>query len=486
MVTNYQNLISGTRLRVSRVTDRNLTTEILSDKRRILTTSAFRRLQTKAQVFSLEKNAAIRSRLTHTLDVSYFGELMAEKIFEKLVEKKSIKKGMQQAFVQTVENACLLHDIGNPPFGHLGEFAIRDWFYKREKEIKKIWNSNSVRGKSLESHLNGFKYFDGNAQGIRIVTKLQWLDNSYGLNLTCTLLASIVKYLSSSPNKDKPFSHKIGFFESEEKIIKDVWKVLGLRTDPNGLPLQRHPLTFIMETADDIAYSIYDIEDAIEKHVITMEGFFEAMENEEDEIITNIKQEFYAENNKKDVLYAKFSEFTNFAIKVTRDLFVEKAVECFVNNEEKILSGEFSGSLLDKNAKAKALRKFLNGFAQEHIYTSREAIEIELSGYRIIQKILDSFLPLLRISHKEFKNLENPRELAYGELTLERKLYSLLPNKHLLAYKHFTEKVKEQDRITPEIILRTHLVVDYLSGMTDSHAVKVFDILNGISTSTSI
>jgi dGTPase len=480
MASIYEKLISGERLRKSTVPTRNLNTEMLSDKSRIVLSSAFRRLQIKAQVFSLEKNAAIRSRLTHTLEVAFFGELMAEQIFENLLKNGTVNEELRRAFVLTVENACLLHDIGNPPFGHLGEFAIRGWFDKNEKEIKKIWNSNGVREKTPEVHLNGFKNFDGNAQGFRIITKLQWLDNPFGLNLTCSLLASVIKYLSSSPNKDKQFSHKVGFFETEKNLVYEIWKRLELKTSKNELPLQRHPFTFIMEAADDIAYSVHDIEDAIEKRVVVVEDFFNAMRKDVPEI-QEVYNEYYVETPENNGLFARFSDFSRFRIKLIRELFINKAVQSYIKNEEKILSGEFEGSLLETDETSRITKDFLQSYARKYIYTSHEAIDIELSGHKIIHKILDGFLPLLRLSKSDFDRLEFPEKLRYGELALERRLFSLLPNKHFLAYKYFTSKDEPL-----EIVLRTHLLIDYLSGMTDSHAVKVFDVLQGISTSTTL
>lgn len=479
----YESLIRNDRLRETSFPNRNLTTEMLSDKKRILLSSAFRRLQTKAQVFSLEKNAAIRSRLTHTLEVALFGELIAEQIFDNLLEKGSVTEKLRRAFILSVENACLLHDIGNPPFGHLGEFAIRAWFEKKEKEMKRIWKSHGIRERTPEIYLDGFKNFDGNAQGFRIVSKLQWLDNEFGLNLTCTLLASIIKYLSSTPDQERKFCQKAGFYESERNLVTEIWKKLQLETTDSGLPLQRHPFTFIMEAADDIAYSINDIEDAIEKRVVSDKDFFDFMdqEGERNEEIREIKDKFYKATSVEEGNYhARYSEFTHFRIKLIRN-HIGKVADSYVKNEEKILEGKFESSLIDADKETKATKKFLQHFAQKYIYTSHEAVEIELSGHRIIQTILDSFLPLLRLARSDFEKLDNPSDLKYGELALERRLYSLLPNKHLIAYKSFTEENEEL-----EIVYRTHLIIDYLSGMTDGHAVKVFDILSGISTSATI
>src|SRR5713101_8353436 len=95
------------------------------------------------------------------------------------------------------------------------------------------------------------------------------------MNLTCSLLASYLKYLGQRPDRNHKFRKKIGYFPSEEEVVKDVWKKLGLLTDPEGFPMQRHPLTFLMEAADDIAFCLSDIEDALEKRVVPENEFIE-------------------------------------------------------------------------------------------------------------------------------------------------------------------------------------------------------------------
>jgi dGTPase len=293
-------------------------------------------------------------------------------------------------------------------------------------------------------------------------------------------LASTIKYLCTSPDKDKQFSHKVGFFETEKDLIQKIWEKLGLKINKNGIPMQRHPFTFIMEAADDIAYSVHDIEDAIEKRVVVAKDFFDAM-NAENEGVQAVFTKMYQENPKDDEFLARYSEFTRFRIKLIRDLFISNVIDNYIENEGHILSGEFEGSLLEAEEESKITKDFLQSFARKNVYTSHEAVDIELSGHKIIHEILDNFIPLLRLSEKDFQRLESPQALKYGELVLERRLYSLLPNKHLLTYKYFSRQNPDL-----EIVHRTHLIIDYLSGMTDNHAVKVFNGLQGISTAITI
>ena len=129
--------------------------------------TSFRRLQTKAQVFSLERNAAVRSRLTHTLEVAMYGELLAGKAFDALLQKSPVEESLRLPFVVTVETACLLHDIGNPPFGHLGEFAIRKWFEEDQRSLPQTWQEAGIPRRDLTRHYQALANFDGNAQGFR-------------------------------------------------------------------------------------------------------------------------------------------------------------------------------------------------------------------------------------------------------------------------------------------------------------------------------
>lgn len=487
----YAKFLSVERHTTTSIPGRNPTFEMFSDKGRIITSTAFRRLQTKAQVFSLEKNAAVRSRLTHTLEVSLYGQLIAEKILNKI--KDDLTEDQRRIFSSAVENACLLHDIGNPPFGHLGEFAIREWFKENKKKIKYIWRENNINKEDIDKYLESFLHFDGNPQGLRIVTKLLLLNSEDGLNLTYTLIASIIKYLDSKPNTDGDFKKKIGFFETERDIIVDVWRKLGLRYDKDNI-LQRHPLVFIMEAADDIAYSLSDIEDAIEKNIISPSDFFveikkyiqyemndmrisssEKYDLMEDILVIidkhNKKIRFDKKNNDevKDIV-----DFVNFKIDVSSYL-VDRASEAYVKNHENIINGYFFESLIEYDKVSKILREALKKYSSKNIYTSHEAVNIELSGFKIIQKILNRFKILLNLSKDNFDRCIEGK-VKYGEFALEKRLCTLLPKKHLRAYRFACENNK-----TYEIIYRTHLIIDYLSGMTDSHAVKIFKMISGYS-----
>ena len=453
--------LSTTRLRPSSIPGRSAFEESLSDKARIVASTAFRRLQTKAQVFSLERNAAVRSRLTHTLEVAMYGQLIASKVADQLSQDGLWSQDSRNQLVTCVENACLLHDIGNPPFGHLGEFAIRTWFRSNDHTLLDAWRSQGVPPEQSENYRTAYKEFDGNPQGFRIVTLLQWLKDPYGLNLTCSLLAAMVKYPHGQSGTGA-FAKKLGYFPSEAGVKMRVWEESGLRQG------QRHPLAFIMEAADDIAYCLSDIEDAIEKRIITEEQFFKAIE--------------HSGAARFDTLRAKgpvssTARFVDFRVALTRHL-VNDAVKTFTDRYDDILSGRLDKALLDCDADCNETLDALKGYARQHIFVSREAVNIELGGYHIVQDLLDRFLELLLLPRREFSAVlpRSGQKIKHGELALPVRLASLLPGRQLLAYQNAVAAMPDL-----EAVFRTQVIVDYVSGMTDSHALQVHRVLRGAS-----
>ncbi|WP_206436313.1 dGTP triphosphohydrolase [Xanthomonas oryzae] len=212
----YQTLLTNERLRPSSRGKESIAQEVESDRSRVLYSASFRRLQRKTQVFPLEDNAAVRTRLTHSLEVAHVGRFLATSVIQRVSEKGLIASwgldltDFKHAFVVTVEVACLLHDIGNPPFGHFGEAAIAKWFTKCSAK---------------NSYFNDFTGFDGNPQGFRIVTKLNGSDGLTGMNLTLSQLASTLKYPSTPSEKSR--YKKFGAFFTEQEALKDVREPLN-------------------------------------------------------------------------------------------------------------------------------------------------------------------------------------------------------------------------------------------------------------------
>lgn len=257
----WSDLNSTSRLRPSLVkkSEADLRSAYEGDYDRVLFSSAFRRLQDKTQVFPLDRNDFVRTRLTHSLEVSTVGRDMGSSV-AKVLERQGIDRNLNPEDAGTlVATACLLHDIGNPPFGHSGEQSIGQWFKSR-------FDNGKLKIEDRQERLD-LEKFEGNASGFRIATRLQHLGQSYGMNLTAGALACLMKYPCGSHEvnwhikaKERPKKcSKFGYFKADAVTFRRVQTLTKL----SGIT--RHPLTFLMEAADDIVYSAVDLEDALKK-----------------------------------------------------------------------------------------------------------------------------------------------------------------------------------------------------------------------------
>jgi dGTPase len=279
-MTEYDNIFSTARLKQSTIDRKKPIDNFYSDRSRIIYCSSFRRLQQKAQVFSLEPNCNVRTRLTHSIEVSDLGRSLANKIGYALYDKEFISTETIPIIVAIVENACLLHDIGNPPFGHFGEAAIKKWAKESLSNLIKQKCSKRIDAIDITSiqNLNAdFREFDGNPQGFRIISKLHNERDEYSLNLTVSTLLSGLKYVRAAgedaSKTNTSITKKAGYFQSEQDTVETLWKMVGKK------PHTRFPLTYIMEAADDIAYCLSDISDGLEKNIIQPNSFLTELRN---------------------------------------------------------------------------------------------------------------------------------------------------------------------------------------------------------------
>lgn len=502
--------ISTHRHRQSSVNHGIFLAETQSDRARLIYSAAFRRLQQKAQVFSLESNSAVRSRLTHSIEVSHIGRYIVAAICDKLsksenVECKDYWMKNHLPIANMVEISCLAHDIGNPPFGHFGEAAIKEWAKSEEikKSVYKALGENESEGtRNIDIIINDFVMFDGNPQGFRILTKLQGDDGLNGLNLTYSQLASFLKYVycpADRPVNDTesyPFSKKNGFFDTEKEVVYKAWDSLGMPYN------KRHPLSFLMEASDDISYCISDIEDGIEKKIINKEDFFKFVisrieslksdfkDNEEQcEKFIAILQESNTDIPTSTFLYFKTS-LSNFLVSEVANKFIE--------NYDSYMSLSINHTLICKGTFEHGLLKILKDFTSQYLFTSYEAEKMELSGFSIIKGILDEYLKILSLPKDKFIALVKKDSDLINEnhLHIERRLYNRLPEKHINAYKTAVAGISLKDKnwtedifsekyndisLDKELNLRIHLIVDFVSGMTDQYSMDIYHLLKGIN-----
>lgn len=464
----------------------------ISDKGRLIYSAPFRRMQQKAQVFSLESNSAVRSRLSHSLEVAHIGDYIVHAITKELKKPSNEKNKDQEFWIKNdksiksiVETTCLMHDIGNPPFGHFGESTISEWFKNEEKLTLILRKSGLLNNEEKINErfkkliqLKDFTSFDGNPQAIRIVTKLQGDDGITGLNFTYTQIAASLKYTHGGSNykkiEENHLTSKIGYFSTEEDIVKKTWQELSI---PENC---RHPLTFIMEAADDISYCTSDIEDGIEKGIVTDEELYEFIKekislnssayNDDVREILEI-----CDGNQKN---NKISQFTEFKTTLSR-LLVKKAADNFLENFDNIMQFKKTEPLLvenDENKDITAILSQLKNFTKEFIFSSSEVEMTELSGHSIISGILNCYSPLLEIKQHDFIALTKKEKISSISKVAVR-LYRTLPEKYLKSY---IKNIDEKTSIHSEWNLRAHLIIDFISGMTDQYALELYQSLTGI------
>ena len=440
---NWQQLISNKRLgqehrHPERHDDR---TEFKRDYDRLIFSAPFRRLQNKTQVFPLPGSIFVHNRLTHSLEVASVGMSLGNDVAAKLTQlHPELKDTLFQEIGQIVSTACLAHDLGNPPFGHSGEKAIQAFF-------------TDGAGSSLQRQVNpifwnDLIHFEGNANAFRLLTHQFKGRRPGGFVMTYSTLASIVKYPYSSSAAGK--KGKFGFFDSEKAYYRRIAEELGIICKSEvGEPLRyaRHPLVYLVEGADDICYEIMDLEDAhklkILSHDETMRlllDFFD--EPTQQHILQRIVDEGVTDDNEK-VVYLRACVIGKLE---------NECVGVFVDHEQEILEGTFQGSLIDHiSDTGQTAYRHCCDLSLKRIYKSRPVLDVELSGYQIIQTLMQQFIEAA--VHPE-------------------RFYS----------KHLISRVSSQyDIDAPDLETRLMAVIDYISGMTDVYALDVYQKINGIA-----
>lgn len=450
-----------------------------SDRGRILNSAAIRRLQQKTQVFPLERNSVVRTRLTHSMEVQQVGRYIVKEIIYRLNKSGQLKAfGLENSVMSIeslVEMACLMHDIGNPPFGHFGEAAINHWFSLRlgidktpNYSVLNINDTDDDATKSLKIKIRqDLSNFEGNAQAIRLVHTI------LRLNLTYSQIASILKYSKPAywsdpiPDEFDYLMKKPGYYLSEESFVKTLSEQLDIQ------PFHRYPLTYIMEAADDISYCIADLEDAVEKKILTVQQLYHYLKEawgpvKKGDLFDEVVNRPYENLKKNEFEAIGIDQFFMYLRVNTIGQLVPHAAERFIENIEAIYHGSFNHALLeDHDAEYKLLNIFKKvGF--EHIFNHETVENVELQGYRIITGLLDIYSPLLAMPTDDFiKLVKNGNHKKYP---IEIRLYHKLSAKHCVAYQQALEQIDNQHFDCWEFYYRCRLIQDYISGMTDHFA----------------
>lgn len=420
-------------------------TEFQRDYDRLIFSSPFRRMQNKTQVFPLPGSVFVHNRLTHSLEVSSVGRSLGTDIARELTERHPELASSEIGTIGAIVSAaCLAHDMGNPPFGHSGERAICSFF--SEGKGKMLKDYRSPEGEQLTAgEWNDITRFDGNANTFRLLTHQFGGRRPGGFVMTYSTLAAIIKYpYSSSLCQQK---NKFGFFESEKEDFIKIATTLGLplQEENGGVRSCRHPLVYLVEAADDICYEVMDIEDAFKLRLLSAEETL------------SLYLGFFSENTRQELLSA-YPETTDVSDRIAyfRSCVInalERAcVRIFVDHEEEILEGTFTGTLISHlPERLLSAYRHCEEVARNRIYQSKEVTDIDLAGYHILYTLLEMMIDAVLEPEK-----------AYSRLLLSQ--------------------VSEQYQVhSPRLAERIMAVLDYISGMTDVYALDLYRKINGHS-----
>lgn len=405
---------------------------------RIIFSHPFRRLQDKTQVHPLPEHDFVHTRLTHSLEVSSVGRSLGKIVGQEIIarHKELSNNYTLHDFGAIVAAAALTHDIGNPPFGHSGEDALSEYFSHGE--------GHRFKSDVNQEQWQDLIHFEGNAQGFRILNKEQY----QGLKLTYATLAAFTKYPRQAlqPDRDpkRRSQKKFGFFQSEKEIFREIAKETGL-IQFNESAWCRHPLAFLVEAADDICYNLIDLEDGCRLGLVSYE-----------ETVS-----LYADILKERFDKTKLNRIANTdeRIGTLRAMAIGKLVEecctLFLDQESKILSGNYDQSLTDDIPSAGVLNEVV-GLSVEKIYRSPRVMETEAAGFEVLPGLLEAFTSTINAVDKRKKNI-----------TLKR----LLPEEIKLDF----------DNSALPIYDKLMSCVDFVSGLTDTHAISLYRKIKGIS-----
>lgn len=412
------------------------------DYDRIIFSSAFRSLQDKTQVIPLSKTDFVHTRLTHSLEVSVVGRSLGRLVGKKILEKhpylQEVHGYQMNDFGAIVAAAALSHDIGNPPFGHSGEKAIGEYF--------KTGKGQQYKEKLTDKEWQDLVDFEGNANGFSLLTASR-PGIEGGLRLSYATLGAFMKYPKESLPK-KPTANiadkKYGFFQSDAAFFQQVAEELGLIPNKTGddIGYERHPLAYLVEAADDICYTIIDFEDGINLGVISEDYALEYL-------IKLVKDNVHVEKYKS--LVTKEDRISYLRALAIGSL-INDAVDVFIENEEAILKGEYPYALTDKGRYTAQMKDIIN-ISIKNIYQSREVVEKEVIGYRIINTLLDTFCTAY---NNKFEGLAS----NYDNLVLK-----LMPEKFI------TDKMSLYDRLLH--------ICHFVSTLTDGKAVLLYNTITG-------
>jgi len=438
------------------------------DHDRLLFSTPVRRLADKTQVFPLERNDSVRTRLTHSHEVSNLARSLGTRLLRIRPDVFGDDPRSENAPV-ILAAIGLAHDLGNPPFGHQGEDAIGKWYSDNAHLFATFSHDKSKKEPNFVAvpidQQTDFTKFEGNAQSLRLVCRLQNMIGPAGLDLTAATLAALMKYTvrSSQIAKSSAASKKHGYFVSETEFVDWIRKETGLAKQ------QRHPLTWLMEASDDIAYSVLDIEDAIKKGLVSPEDLLAHLRKRfpGEEALGGLMKRLTEAFQKADDLKFALSRVREIKVGYLRTLLIDKlltaVISTYLADRDAILNHAQTKALLDCGSEESDLCECLKSFARSYAYQSQNVLELEHRGDIIIRSLMDDMWEAIS-DRREFLKLDSKRNSPKA-----RFVYSLISDSYRW---HF-----ETENTDPVSIRyrELQLLSDMISGMTDGYAVDLYE-----------
>ncbi|HHQ6618121.1 TPA: deoxyguanosinetriphosphate triphosphohydrolase [Serratia fonticola] len=433
---SWDRLLSDKRGPHSEVQEQDIRSEFFRDYDRIVFSSAFRRLARKTQVHPLSFNDHVHNRLTHSIEVSSVGRSLGYAIGLNIqkIPNELPNHVTPSTIASIIQAACVAHDIGNPPFGHAGEFAIRQWFTDNIHEILSIDDNSKILD---------LVNFEGNAQGFRVVSRLENHLNDGGLRLTYATLGTLIKYPWCSDNPLTMKKDKFNILYAEKDTFHNIAKELGL-IKLDGGEYCRHPLSYLMEAADDICYKIIDIEDAIELGILRFDDILDCFQKiTSDESVDEYGESVFTRR--------RFIPLRSSAI----EALINEVSNVFMKNYECIMTGKFEGDLFGLiSGPVKDGIESIKSLTSKNIFSTRRKVELEVGSYSTIEILLDAFISAVNESMDENKKVSFKSE----------RILELLDEPIDLKAGYYENYLR---------------IVDFVSGMTDNYATYIAKQIKG-------
>ncbi len=375
MPMSWEQLLNAERLGSSPRHAEQARSPFHKDHDRIIFSAAFRRLNRKTQVHPFAQNDHVHTRLTHSLEVACVGRTLGQLVGEYLGDQ--LPCGISSSDIGAIiQSACLAHDIGNPPFGHAGEFAIRDWFLQPARQ--------QLLSQMTSEQAHDLCNFEGNAQGLRLLAQTEHHPFQGGMRLTYATLGAFIKYPWTGHGVPLTAAMpKFGCYQAEAEVLATIAHHLGLLPQGN-LRWCRHPLAYLMEAADDICYALIDLEDGIEMDILPYEQveplFLNLLGNQAPPPELQVSSSTTAH---------KIAALRGAAFNV----LVQAVAQAFMQSQEALLNGTLQGSLLDHcDRHLGAGIEAAKAMARHRIFNNPRKAQIELGAYATLGLLLDAFI----------------------------------------------------------------------------------------------